>query len=68
MYFYSYILLSNDAIKLLLFRTISVKVSIFFIQTQKYVKNIDSVIDTTVMIQPCITILCQLILNGMRNL
>lgn len=67
MYFYSYILLSNDAIKLL-FRTISVKVSIFFIQTQKYVKNIDSVIDTTVMIQPCITILCQLILNGMRNL
>lgn len=67
MYFVSYILLLNDAIKLL-FPTISVKVSIFFIETQKYVKNIDSVIDTTVMIQPCITILCQLILNGMRNL
>lgn len=67
MYFVSYILLLNDAIKLL-FPTISVKVSIFFIETQKYVKNIDSVIDITVMIQPCITILCQLILNGMRNL
>lgn len=39
-----------------------------FSWAREYVENIDSVIDTTVKIQPCTAILCQLILNGIENL